>query len=538
VNTIDQNNLVNSITHVNNATSPVAIVTYELTRDLMGNLSKVNTQYGSNTSLVKSIGFDTDYQVTSSSLPELPSQASESFTFDSKYNRTSDVNGVYNYDTYSERLNSDPNYTYVYDNNGNLTQRRGVRVGLRTFYTYSSANQLLTTQTNLPGEKGFSQTVSFTYDAIGRRTQKIVSGVAANYTRRYAYDGSNIIAEYDGSNNLLAQYTNGPTADDVLSVNVTTQGVTASLAKNAGSYMYLKDQIGSIVDVTDTNSNRLQHYIYSAYGMILGIQDASGNDISASPVLNTSRTFAGREYDSELALYFNRARFYDPSSGRFISKDPIWPSSGINGYIYGANNPMLYKDSSGLAPITSIEEPFGEITPYQAAILSTGFKAASNAYQAVGLPAASLVGIASASAGVSAIGTASVAAVSYCAINPGNCQNFSSGVVSGVANAYGQQSAFSETFSEYAGYGLGNLLGYAAQTISSTVDSISNTISDITTGTTSTPSSPTDTSSPNNSGSSNSGGSTGGGNDSSGTSNNNNGSDGSSDDCDPEFEDC
>jgi len=87
------------------------------------------------------------------------------------------------------------------------------------------------------------------------------------FTRSYAYDGQNIVAEYDGSNNLLANYTNALGTDDVLSVNVTSSGVTEKVAQNTGTYLYLKNHMGSIVDVTDTSGNRLQHYIYSAFGL-------------------------------------------------------------------------------------------------------------------------------------------------------------------------------------------------------------------------------------------------------------------------------
>ncbi|HDR9201864.1 TPA: RHS repeat-associated core domain-containing protein [Burkholderia vietnamiensis] len=47
-------------------------------------------------------------------------------------------------------------------------------------------------------------------------------------------------------------------------------------------------------------------------------------------------------------MRYNRYRYYDPASGRFISKDPIGPAGGINGYQY-APNPVGWVDPLGLA---------------------------------------------------------------------------------------------------------------------------------------------------------------------------------------------
>jgi len=59
-------------------------------------------------------------------------------------------------------------------------------------------------------------------------------------------------------------------------------------------------------------------------------------------------TFTGREWDKETGLYYYRARYYDPMEGRFISKDPIGFSGGINLYSYTAENPINYTDPFGL----------------------------------------------------------------------------------------------------------------------------------------------------------------------------------------------
>jgi len=54
--------------------------------------------------------------------------------------------------------------------------------------------------------------------------------------------------------------------------------------------------------------------------------------------------YTGREYDAELKLYYNRARYYSPDLGRFISRDPIDIADDVNLYAYVGNNPIMYTD--------------------------------------------------------------------------------------------------------------------------------------------------------------------------------------------------
>jgi len=59
-------------------------------------------------------------------------------------------------------------------------------------------------------------------------------------------------------------------------------------------------------------------------------------------------TFTGREWEGETGLYYYRARYYDPSLGRFLSEDPIGLAGGINLYAYVGGNPVNWVDPTGL----------------------------------------------------------------------------------------------------------------------------------------------------------------------------------------------
>jgi len=58
--------------------------------------------------------------------------------------------------------------------------------------------------------------------------------------------------------------------------------------------------------------------------------------------------YTGREFDRETGLYYYRARYYDPESGRFYTEDPLGFRAGINFYAYVDNNPINANDPTGL----------------------------------------------------------------------------------------------------------------------------------------------------------------------------------------------
>jgi len=354
----DDRNFVTSIVHSRGGNT---VSSFNYAMDSIGNRTQITTQVGS-----FNFGYDDNNQLTSATNPETPAAAngfnSESFNYDAIYNRTSDQGGNYVYDGSSVRLTEDYKNIYAYDNNGNLIskQKKGLN-GEVTNFEYSSENQLLRFKLFDPNYSSTmpAKEVEYTYDALGRRIQKQVvdhrdaTNVTKTFTRRFVYDGQEIALEYDGSNSLLARYTHSTLrTDDVLAVDVRQAGVNAALAQNAQTYTYLKDAQGTITDIAGNAGNKLQHYIYSAFGTILGIQNSNAADITANPVLRTSYSYTGREFDSESGNFYYRARYYDSAVGRMLQKDPHpgipeIPGSVNNSYAYGLNNPIIQTDPSG-----------------------------------------------------------------------------------------------------------------------------------------------------------------------------------------------
>ena len=86
-------------------------------------------------------------------------------------------------------------------------------------------------------------------------------------------------------------------------------------------------------------------YEYNDEGNLDAAYDEFGN---TSFALGSKVGHAGRFWDEGVGLYQSRARWYDPNSGRFISKDPIGFADGPNPYRYAGNNPILFVDPTGL----------------------------------------------------------------------------------------------------------------------------------------------------------------------------------------------
>jgi RHS repeat-associated protein len=167
----------------------------------------------------------------------------------------------------------------------------------------------------LVGITGPGLIASFSYDALGRRINKNINGVATVYT----YDGAGIIQD----NN--AQYLQGVSIDDVL-----------SRTSSGSDEYYLKDHLGSTVALADQNGNLTTQYGYSPYGQV-----------SKNGASNNYFTYTGREDDST-GLYYYRSRYYSPDLKRFISEDRIGFAGGntnLNAYVQGS--PINHRDPSG-----------------------------------------------------------------------------------------------------------------------------------------------------------------------------------------------
>ena len=103
---------------------------------------------------------------------------------------------------------------------------------------------------------------------------------------------------------------------------------------------YEADGLGSITSLSNAAGALAQTYTF----------DSFGNQTASSGSLTNPFQYTGRELDGETNLYYMRARYFDPQTGRFLSEDPLGFSVGVNFYGYVLNNPVNLIDPVGLAP--------------------------------------------------------------------------------------------------------------------------------------------------------------------------------------------
>ena len=201
-------------------------------------------------------------------------------------------------------------------------------------------------------------TTNFTYDALGRRLEKL--NPAKNTL--YISAGQQVVEEYEvvgaGSYSLARSYVYGSYIDDV---------VAKIEAVNTPTVLYYhSDRQFNVRALTDDATTPVvrELYAYSPYGKQI-ILDASGTQKLTTDYSNPYG-FTGRRLDAETGLWYFRARYLDSELGRFISRDPL-------GYVDGMS---LYKgyfaQSFGL-------DPFGMNRVNKAKALAKANKSSSSA---------------------------------------------------------------------------------------------------------------------------------------------------------------
>ncbi|WP_449445658.1 RHS repeat-associated core domain-containing protein [Ureibacillus acetophenoni] len=274
---------------------------------------------------------------------------------------------------------------YDYDNAGNLKNPTGQSL------TFNAANEVESFEYDLEGNllndtrlsyqwDGLGQltlttdvndgkTVSYTYHPDGLRKTKTVGST----TYHYRYDGSNLIRVTDNENKTVWAFT-------------WNNGKLGSITNATGEeFEAITNYRGDVVQILDSTGVTIANYEYDPWGNLLS-EEPTDSRIQGQPI-----RYAGYVYDSETKLYYLQARYYDPSSARFISRDPDVGNeddpTSMNGYAYAGDNPIMMTDPDGKWFWMVVNAGMAIYNGYQA------YKEGKNAKQIAWAVASSYIGI-------------------------------------------------------------------------------------------------------------------------------------------------
>jgi RHS repeat-associated protein len=295
-------------------------------------------------------GWDNASQLTSYTGPE----GSLTYTYDNASELTGvgnarsesysyDLNGNRNMTGWStggnNRLTGDGTFTYVYDNEGNLLSKTRLSDSQQWTFTWDFRNRL----TQAVVKTGAGVTVAndvFTYDVEDQRIGKSTNG-----TQTWTfYKDHNPYADFNGSGTLVYRYLYGKGLDQLLGRDDGT-----------ASKWYLTDNIGSVRLFVTTAGTILDQLSYDSYGNTLTETNSANGD---------RFKYTARDWDSEIGLQYNRARYFDPKAGRWISLDPLAFDGGDTDlYRYVHDRPIMILDPEGTGAQGRHAEPPGPVKP-------------------------------------------------------------------------------------------------------------------------------------------------------------------------------
>jgi RHS repeat-associated protein len=247
---------------------------------------------------------------------------SASYNLDPVGNRSSMTSSLPGINSGSWGYNADDEISSeTYDANGNV-----LATGGKT-YAYDAENHMISANNGQ---------FTMIYDGDGNRVSKTVNGV----TTQYLVDDLNPtgyaqVVEEVVNNAVTRQYTYG--------LQRISQNLSPTVSGNSTwtPSFYVYDGGGSVRQLTNTAGTVTDEYLY----------DAFGNSFTKTGTTPNNYLYRGEQYDQDLGLYYLRARYYNPATGRFLSRDPedgvSTDPATLHKYVYAGGDPVNSKDPTG-----------------------------------------------------------------------------------------------------------------------------------------------------------------------------------------------
>jgi RHS repeat-associated protein len=261
----------------------------------------------------------------------------EGYTVDAAGNRATHTRGgspIGSTWTYNDgqQLTQRGTVRYEWDDNGNLSKKVDAAVNgsaATVSYEYDALDRLTVVR-----DGSGAVVARYSYDPFDRRLSKKLgdTGVVTYYLPAMA----GLLAEFDASGEVTVSYGWHPEQDN---------GVYPLYARVQGSqgrrYVYYhNDPLGTPQRITDKSGAVVWAADYDGFGK------ATVKTGLSEPVTNNLR-FPGQYFDAETQLHYNDRRYYDPETGRYITRDPLGFGGGGNLYAYAGHNPINLTDPTG-----------------------------------------------------------------------------------------------------------------------------------------------------------------------------------------------
>ncbi len=213
---------------------------------------------------------------------------------------------------------------------------------------WDGENRLLsmTSHANAPVASRLS--LSFAYDSQSRRISKVVSNWTGSAwvklsEQRFIYDGWNLLAISDANNTVLYSFHWGTDLSGSMQGAGGVGGLISMTVHSgvwAGTYFYAFDGNGNVAAlISAADGSMVARYEYDTFGRML---------LATGPLAFTNPfRFSTKFQDDETGLLYYGYRYYDPSAGRWLNRDPIGESGGANLYGFVKNAPTDWVDVLG-----------------------------------------------------------------------------------------------------------------------------------------------------------------------------------------------
>lgn len=303
---------------------------FAYTHDAAGNILSKTTDFG----LVQ-YGYDALDRMVLAAYDWKPD---ETFAYDPVGNRTANAgHPVWQYDAANQLLAygagphdpsgqtppATPAFTFTYDANGSTITQADLAAGTTDQYGYNFDNRM--DEVKRDGD----QVATYAYDHMSQRIRKdLYAGGVLTGATWFVYGQEGLLAEYSHTGALIKKYAWQPgrpwSSDPLYQSDLMS-----------GDMYYINDLRFIPQKMVDRDISITWFVDWEAFG-------------NANIVVNNGQgnlRFPGQYHDIETNLLYNWHRCYQPSSGRYVQKDPLFH---LNLYIYAFNNPNRFIDYSGL----------------------------------------------------------------------------------------------------------------------------------------------------------------------------------------------